>query len=267
MFDIHVISLARSDRRTAISGALERAGASFHIEDALDARVFTDEQFHAIYDDAAARRRYGRSLSRAEVACFVSHRRVWQKVADSGKPAVIVEDDALFEPPHRFESFLHASGVQLARAADIVLLGRSKVHRRSARWIALNEPLKRYTIVDGFRVGVPFKQWTSGAVGYWLSAEAARQALEHSSGPVAALLDDWPYHRDHSGLRVAELRPYAVWEAFETMPSSIEDERRASTRFRGTLHETILRPLRLARTAARWTTIAGIRLKSRIGKQ
>jgi glycosyl transferase family 25 len=267
MFDIHVISLARSDRRAAISGSLQRFGARFQIEDALDARGLTDDEFHAMYDDPAARRRYGRSLTRSEVACFVSHRRVWQKVAESGKSAVILEDDALFEPPHLFERFLQASETQLIRTADIVLLGRSKVPLRSAKWIALYEPLKRYTLVDGLRVGVPFKQWTSGAVGYWLSAETARRALDHNGGPIQALLDDWPYHRDHAGLRVAELRPYAVWEAFETMASSIDDERRARTRFRGVLHETMLKPLRLARTAARWTTIAGIRLKSRFGKE
>jgi glycosyl transferase family 25 len=255
MFNVHVISLKHSDRRESIGKVLADQNVAFTFQDAFDARVICDSEFGILYDDDSARNRHGRSLSRAEVACFISHREVWKKIAESGHGAVVLEDDALLEPVF-FERVLLASDKQLASIADVILLGRSKLSRASAGRTYLYEPLKRVDLVDGMRIGIPFKQWTSGAVGYWISAHGARLALGHTIGPVKALLDDWPWHRDHGGMRVKELRPYAVWEGFEIMESSIEAQRRALTpSLRAGWQEALLRPLRVCRTCGRWMAI------------
>jgi glycosyl transferase family 25 len=255
MFNVHVISLKHSDRRESIGKVLADRNVPFNFEDAFDARVISDSEFSALYDDESARNRHGRSLSRAEVACFISHREVWKKIAESGHGAIVLEDDALLEPAF-FERVLLVSDKQFASIADVVLLGRSKLSRASAKQTYFHEPLKRVDLIEGMRVGIPFKQWTSGAVGYWISAHGARLALSHTNGPVKALLDDWPWHRDHGGIRVKQLRPYAVWEGFETMESSIEAHRRALTpSLRADWHEALLKPLRVCRTCARWMII------------
>ncbi|QIN60052.1 Glycosyltransferase family 25 [Caballeronia sp. SBC1] len=263
MFNVHVISLKRSVRRESIAKVLSDQNVSFTFEDAFDARVMSDSEFGMLYDDDSARKRHGRSLSRAEVACFISHREVWKKIAESGHGAVVLEDDALLEPAF-FERLLLASDKQLASIADVVLLGRSKLRRASAGRTYLYEPLKRVDLIDGMRIGIPFKQWTSGSVGYWISAYGARLALGHTNGPVKALLDDWPWHRDHGGMCVKQLRPYAVWEAFETMESSIEAHRRALTpSLRAGWHEVVLKPLRVCRTGARWMVIFVLNVTAR----
>lgn len=264
MFQIHVISLERSNRREAIAKVLAQRGVAFRFENALDARTLTDEQLLLSYDDRAARARYGRPMTRAEVACFISHRAVWAKIAASGRAAVVLEDDALLDAKF-FDNVLHMSERDLIRIADIVQLGRSKLRRESAASIALREPLRRATPLGGMRVGFPFKQWTSGAVGYWISAQAAQAVLDHSAGRISAILDDWPFHRDEIGLRVAELRPYVVWEAFETMPSSIEAERSAHMRERGALHRALLAPMRLARTVMRWLIVLALHVGAKSG--
>lgn len=256
---IHVISLSRSGRREAIVKVLTEHGAAFYIEDAVDAQALAEVELNAAYGDKAARHRYGRSMTPAEVACFMSHRSVWRTIADTGRAAVVLEDDAILEPAF-FASVLRANELELSDSADIVLLGRSKLRRAVSWWTYFNEPLRKVSSVGGLRIGVPFKQWTSGAVGYWISAQAARQALAYADGPIGALLDDWPWHRDHGGARVVELRPYAVWEDFERLPSSIERERKARINPRTRMHEAALWPLRLVRTAARWSTVALHRL-------
>ncbi|NPT35563.1 glycosyltransferase [Paraburkholderia xenovorans] len=258
---VHVISLSRSGRRDAIARFLTDHGAAFRIEDAVDGRSLAQSELDAVYDDAAARRRYGRSMTRAEVACFMSHRSVWRKIVETGRAAVVLEDDAMLEPAF-FERVLRANESELSAVADIVLLGRSKLRRTASAWTYFNEPLRHVIGVGGLRIGVPFKQWTSGSVGYWISAHAACAALAYSEGPLGALLDDWPWHRDEGGARVVELRPYAVWEDFDRLPSSIEQERRASIRSRSSWHDVALWPLRLARTAARWSVVALQRLSS-----
>jgi len=252
---VHVVSLARSGRRDAIARLLADHGVAFRIEEAVDGQLLTQSELNAVYDDGAARRRYGRSMTRAEVACFLSHRSVWRKIADTGRAAVVLEDDAILEPAF-FAEVLRAEEFELAAQADIVLLGRSKLRRSASSWTYFNEPLRQSAVVAGLRVGVPFKQWTSGSVGYWISARAARRLLAYADGRIGALLDDWPWHRDHGGARVAELRPYAVWEDFERLPSSIERERKARTTSRIVLLDAALWPLRLVRTAVRWGMVA-----------
>jgi glycosyl transferase family 25 len=266
MFDIHVISLKSSDRRKSISKALGERKVSFRFENAFDARTLSDSEFEASYDDVIARRRYGRSLTRGEVACFISHRSVWQQIAKSGRAAIVLEDDAILEPAF-FDRVLNSNERALASTADVLLLGHSKLRRALARRSYLLEPLKRAHRVGALTVGFPFKQWTSGTVGYWISAEGARRMCAHADGAIGMLVDDWPWHRDHGNVCVAELRPYAVWEGFESMPSSIEAARRENTRGRAMLHEAALWPLRILRAIARWATVALLILSARRGKR
>jgi len=253
-FDIRVISLVDSPRRAGIRRILSRHGVDFDFEDAFDARGLDAAACSAMTDAAKVIARYGRSLSGGEIGCFMSHVGVWEKIVRSGRAAIVLEDDAMLDGM-LFERFLSTPAELLSNHADLVLLGRSKLSRDSAALAYLYEPLKRATRIGGLRIGVPFKQWTSGAVGYWISVDGARKALEHARGPVEALLDDWPWHRDHGGLRIAELRPYAVWEAFETLPSAIESGRAAlSSRRHGAL-ELLFEPLRVVRTVVRWLIV------------
>ncbi|MPW20864.1 glycosyltransferase [Paraburkholderia sp. CNPSo 3157] len=265
MFDVHVISLPRSGRRDSIGRVLSEKRVAFRFADAVDARIFTDADIAECYDDAAARQLYRRSMTAAEVACFLSHLSVWKEIASTGRGAVVLEDDAILEQGF-FERVLHMSDERLASIADIVLLGRSKLPRTCAAAAYFHEPLKQSTLMDGLRVGAPFKQWTSGAVGYWISAQGARLAVENARGPIRALLDDWPWHIDNAGVRVAEVRPYVVWENFEVLPSSIEAERRALTKSRKAVHDAALWPLRIVRTIWRWGAVAMLRMATLIMK-
>ncbi|MGN7979845.1 glycosyltransferase family 25 protein [Burkholderia sp. 22313] len=264
-FDIHVISLVDSPRRTAIRQTLSRHGVDFDFEDAFDARGLDAAACSAMTDTAKVIARYGRPLSRGEIGCFMSHVHVWEKIVRSGRAAIVLEDDALFDDA-LFERFLAIPGELLVDHADLVLLGRSKLSRDRAAWAYLYEPLKRARRIGGLQIGVPFKQWTSGAVGYWIGVDGARKALEHARGPVEALLDDWPWHRDQGGLRIAELRPYAVWEAFETMPSAIEAGRAALSSRRHGLLELSFKPLRVVRAAFRWLIVATLAITASRGK-
>lgn len=58
-------------------------------------------------------------------------------------------------------------------------------------------------------------------------------------------------------------RPYAVWEAFETMKSSIEADRKLLTSYRASWSEIWLTPLRTCRTCVRWTTILVLTIVAR----
>ncbi|WP_321905424.1 glycosyltransferase family 25 protein [Paraburkholderia tropica] len=252
-----IVSLERSGRRERIAEVMSRHGVDFSFIDAIDAQRFESGELARLYDDAAARSRYGRSLTKGEVACFLSHRLIWQRVVHDGKGVIVLEDDALLDPAF-FEKVLTWRDDTLARMADVVLLGQSKLSRSRELREYLYEPLKRASPIDGMRIGTPFKQWTSGAVGYWMSARGAMLALAHTEGPVHALLDDWPWHRDDGGMVIKELRPYVVWEAFESLASELEGERNRVSRKRPVWFNGLLEFARVGRLVARWAIAAAI---------
>lgn len=254
---VRIVSLERSGRRERIASVMSTHEVEFAFVDAVDAQDLSDDEFAQSYDDAAARSRYGRSLSRGEVACFLSHRRIWEFVATSARGVIVLEDDALLEPEF-FGKVLSSPEERLAQIADVVLLGRSKLSKASEARTYLYEPLKRADRIAGMRIGTPFKQWTSGAVGYWMSPRGAALALAHTQGPVRALLDDWPWHRDEGGLSVKELRPYVVWEAFESMASALEGDRSRLTSARANWREWYRMPFRVVRLVVRWSVATAI---------
>ena len=256
-FPIMIVSLARSGRRERIAEVMSRHGIDFLFIDAIDALRFESGELARLYDDAAARSRYGRALTRGEVACFLSHRLLWQRVVSGGNSVIVLEDDALLDPAF-FTKVLTWHEDTLTCMADVVLLGQSKLSRSREAREYLYEPLKRSIRVDGMHIGTPFKQWTSGAVGYWISPHGAKLALAHTEGPVRALLDDWPWHRDDGGMIIKELRPYVVWEAFESLASDLEGERSRLAPTTARWRDCLLEPVRVGRLIARWTVAAAI---------
>ncbi|WP_322105700.1 glycosyltransferase family 25 protein [Paraburkholderia sp. J41] len=254
-----IVSLVRSGRRERIAEVMSKNDVDFSFIDAIDAQGIDSGELVRLYDDSAVRARYGRSLTKGEVACFLSHRLLWQRVVSGGRSVIVLEDDALLDREFFAKALTWREDV-LAHFADVVLLGQSKLSRSREAREYLYEPLKRFDCIDGMRIGTPFKQWTSGAVGYWISPRGAKLALEHTEGPVRALLDDWPWHRDDGGMIIKELRPYVVWEAFESLASDLEGERSQHAPARVPWRDYLLEPIRVGRLVVRWSIAAVIRV-------
>ncbi len=88
---------AREDRvdllRTQLPGEVE-------VISAIDGQVLTDDQ-RAHYQRNLYRPRYPFRLRDSEIACFLSHRKTWQQIVDSGDDyALVAEDDILLDPDH-----------------------------------------------------------------------------------------------------------------------------------------------------------------------
>lgn len=96
---IRVISLAsRTDRRRQVAEQFARLGvAGYSFLDAVNGKEQPDHPLFAHYDPAARARRKGRGrdLKPSQLGCFASHYLLWQECAASGRPMVVVEDDAI----------------------------------------------------------------------------------------------------------------------------------------------------------------------------
>jgi glycosyl transferase family 25 len=99
---VFVINLERSPHRRAyMINYLAGHGLQARIFPAVDgSRLDLGQlQQQGIYDDGLAHQRFSRSLSRAEVACTLSHLNIHRTMIDEGIPrAMVLEDDAMFAP-------------------------------------------------------------------------------------------------------------------------------------------------------------------------
>ena len=138
-----IIHLSRAEARKP---QVERLTATLplpvNIIDAVDGLALGDGEIEAVYRRQLHRPRYPFELRKAEIGCFLSHRKAWQAIVDGGLDAgLIVEDDVepdekLFAPalalaletiqPGDYIRFPYRShtdgGAEVAKAGDIALV-------------------------------------------------------------------------------------------------------------------------------------------------
>ena len=153
-----VINLDRSPARWAASSkALEEAGFAVERVAAVDARRQPSSDR---YDRAANARSYFAPLKPAEIACFRSHRRAWERVAADG-PALVCEDDVAVDDDLLALVEALPDGVAAAKFYSKRSVGGPSVPLRNRR-------LVRPRIVP------------LGCVAVWLTPAAARKLLAAS---------------------------------------------------------------------------------------
>ena len=88
--DVLLINLRQSsDRLRFQEQQFERLGIQFERLDAVEAGSIAED----VYADVVCA--WQRPICRGEFGCFLSHRVAWQRVVDSGRSALVVEDDVL----------------------------------------------------------------------------------------------------------------------------------------------------------------------------
>lgn len=97
---IVIINLASStDRRELMAAHLATIGLHGEFFPASDGRQMAQTDVEAIYDEQRATTTEWGTLTRGEIGCALSHRRVWQALLDSGDAGwLVLEDDAVLAP-------------------------------------------------------------------------------------------------------------------------------------------------------------------------
>jgi GR25 family glycosyltransferase involved in LPS biosynthesis len=133
---------------------------------AVDGRAMNPDETAQVYQRHLFRPHYPFDLKPGEIGCFLSHRRCWQAILDSGKDGgLIIEDDVVFEPE------------RLAKALDLALK-----HAPKSAYIRL--PMKSgrdkgriIAEADGV-VLLECRQPGPGTLGQYVGKDAARALLE-----------------------------------------------------------------------------------------
>ncbi len=94
-YKVFVINLARSpERLTAIKSQFDAIEVPFERIDAIDGRNLSDDFIETVSPARVVRKSYHRALSKAEVACSLSHKKAWQQIVDDDLDfSIVLEDD------------------------------------------------------------------------------------------------------------------------------------------------------------------------------
>ncbi|XP_049751834.1 inactive glycosyltransferase 25 family member 3 isoform X4 [Elephas maximus indicus] len=177
--EVFVISLARRpDRRERMLNSLWEMEIAGQVVDAVDGRTLNSSIIRSLgvdllpgYQDPYS----GRTLTKGEVGCFLSHYAIWEEVVARGLAQVVV-----FEDDVRFQSNFKGRLEQLMKEVeaeklpwDLIYLGRKQVNPEEE---AVVEGLP-HLVVAGY------SYWT---LAYALSLAGARKLL--ASQPLSRML-------------------------------------------------------------------------------
>ncbi|AQS40849.1 MAG: Glycosyltransferase [Candidatus Tokpelaia hoelldobleri] len=211
---LYVINLDRSpERLAAVTAQFQAQGLELTRIAAFDAK-FMDEE---TYQKLTIGQNYIRPLIMGEVACFLSHRLVWQKIAEGSAPyAAVFEDDIVLSSRARL--LLHKTD-WIPRDTHIIKL---ETHRRFNRKIWLGAS----RMIDNDLKIAPLKSTHLCTGAYIVSRGMANQLLqetEHILLPVDDFLFGFEYNFAHKRI-IYQLDPALVVQS--DMPSILEPARR-----------------------------------------
>ncbi len=180
----YVINLDRATERwEQTQEGLAAVGLAAERFPAIDASR-TQHETVSRYDEAASRRFQGAPQTPATIACFASHYLLWRKIASSGRPALVLEDDLAY----------HAD---FPRALD---LGRSIIaDRHYVRLAVLSQgrtPRVLRSLDGDYRLAY-YPRRPMGSQAYLLSPSGAERLLRHADRwrePVDDYLDAYWRH-------------------------------------------------------------------------
>jgi glycosyl transferase family 25 len=220
---IYVISLKTAEeRRKQISEQLNNLKLDFEFLDAINT-IDNSTQIDHVIKIKKVFPMTRAEFSRVEVACSLSHQEVAHKFLQSNEDVcLILEDDA------EVDSEIHdlINYVKLIHQDfDTILLGYCKLKKSAYEKFYSREPIFNVAhSVKGFNLGKVGKNWTSGAVGYFLTKSGA-QKLKVNLEKYSTLADQWDIFERDFGLEILHCRPLVVHEKFQSFKSSLEEVR------------------------------------------
>ncbi len=178
-----VINLDRSvDRLSFMTQQLDELGVSFSRISAVDGKMLSSEERRSLEPSvfSLSRAAFPRSLSAAEVGCFLSHRKCWEAIANSDEDwGLIMEDDIILSPsatPFLKDPSWIPDGV------DIVQL-----YIVDDTWTAKVSPQKYIVQGTNYHLSHPLKPTPVGSLAYVISHKATLLAMSLSKKLIAPI--------------------------------------------------------------------------------
>ena len=167
---IYIISLKKSKRRSFQEKQFDFLGLDYEFFDAISSDNIAKDTFIKKSSD------WERRIKPSELACYMSHSRLWEKIYEHDCPAVILEDDAYISNNLKklLPIFSKLKGIDLLNFENRC---RKKIVSKS-----------HIEIKDDYKILKLFHD-TTGAAGYLLWPSGARKLLNFEKKAGIALAD------------------------------------------------------------------------------
>ncbi len=96
-----ILSLDRAiERRPQVNRTIAACPLSCSVVSAVDGNLLSDAEIRRVYQRQLHSPKYIAELRKAEIGCFLGHRRIWQRIVNGSADAVLVlEDDMQLQQP------------------------------------------------------------------------------------------------------------------------------------------------------------------------
>ncbi|XP_077134903.1 procollagen galactosyltransferase 2 [Ranitomeya variabilis] len=178
--EVFMINLKRrQDRRVRMLRSLYELQIQAKTFDAVDGKALNESQIKTLnidvlpgYQDPYS----GRTLTRGEIGCFLSHYYVWKEVVDRGlEKTLVIEDDVRFEYQFRSKLVKLMNDIEtVALDWDLIYIGRKRMQ--------VKRPEKAVPNVMNL-VEADYSYWT---LGYAISQKGARKLI--NAEPLGKML-------------------------------------------------------------------------------
>ena len=168
--DIYIINLPKDTQRAKFQkNQFSRLGLPYEMIDAVTTDDISEDFYQSVAFD------WERPLSKAEVCCFLSHKKIWELITEKNRRAVVLEDDAILG-----ENFDRSIISLMNVDSDYINLeARKRKKIISKKTIVLNENYKLSGLYHG----------GTGAAGYLLTPAGANKLLLAQKKKGFALAD------------------------------------------------------------------------------
>ena len=191
---ILIINLKQSTERLAQQQQqFDRLGLLFERLPAVSLHDFNDEEYNRLAFSGQ------RPLKKAELACFLSHKKAWEYVLSANKPCVILEDDAVL-----VKDFAYILAELQQQDIDFVNLevhGRKKIVSFTAHFSIVN---KQYDLLKLFLD-------RSGTGGYVIYPSGAKILLDYMQQRPIGLADEFIH--SCNALKRYQIEPAALLQS------------------------------------------------------
>lgn len=170
--------------------------------EAVDGRLFSEEQQRVVFDTDACARRNGRLLNLGEIGCTLSHRKCYKKLLDSSFPFVLILED------------------------DISIIGDMNTVINDEVFNFMDNKKPRILFLSGDywywrKKHITKVCWAVGSYAYFINRAAAEKILQIRKPFNVA--DDWDLYKS-KGVGLYAIHPYVIDANISDLPSDIQQE-------------------------------------------
>lgn len=214
-FEVRVISLKNQLERRARMSHLLDGVFSWKFLDAIAGKdISLDTSF---YDQSRRLRIFGYDLRINEIACFLSHRALWEESVRLGKNILIMEDDISFSFRDNSKYTIKTLNYLVKKLGDslFVRLGNSQVRKDN---VLIDSIDSNYALCRFYRDPL-------GAFAYLISPEIAKQLIENSK-KIFTPVDDYMWRGWEHGCLLLDVAPNFIFTQEDGNPSTIGDRKK-----------------------------------------